>query len=93
MNSISLEIFITKIVWYIVLAIVIIGVLGNMIAFVVCSRSNLKNTVFSVYFRFIIIIDTLTLLLNTLLQKFMSGEYNLKFYNISEIKSKITSAS
>jgi hypothetical protein len=83
MDSISSEIFITKIVWYIVLSIVIIGVLGNIIAFAVCSRSNLKSTVFSVYFRFIIVIDTLTLLLNTLLQKFMSGEYNLKFYNIS----------
>jgi hypothetical protein len=83
MDSISLEIHATKIVWYIALLVVIIGVIGNVLSFAVCSRPNLKNTVFSVYFRFVATVDTITLVLNTFLQKFINYQFNFNILTYS----------
>jgi hypothetical protein len=73
----------TQIFWYMLLAVILIGVLANLIAFLVCSSSSLRNTVFSVYFRFIATIDTLTLLFNSFLQKFLAAMFEIKIYNMS----------
>jgi hypothetical protein len=51
---------------YLYLAVVVFGVLGNGAAFVVCSRLNLQKTVFSTYFRFLVLVDTFTLIFNPL---------------------------
>jgi hypothetical protein len=61
---------------FFLLAIIAVGVVGNSVAFVVCSRSKLKTTVFSVYFRFVAFIDTITLLLNPFLA-FLTSQYRI----------------
>jgi hypothetical protein len=48
-------------VYYLLLAVVVIGSIGNVIALIVCSRSKLQNTFFHIYFRFRILIDTLNM--------------------------------
>ena len=90
MDASSVENIITKVVWYITLVVVVIGVCGNVLAFVVCSRSNLKNTVFSIYFRSITVIDTLTLLLNTFLQKFMDAALSINISNSTNDVCRLT---
>jgi hypothetical protein len=49
------------IVNYLSLAVVVIGSIGNVTAFIVCSRSKLQKTFFHTYFRFRILIDTLNM--------------------------------
>ena len=54
----------------------LIGILTNTIAFIVFSRKTFRNTVFSTYFRFVTIFDTLSQL--TTFNKYF--EVNLGFY-------------
>jgi hypothetical protein len=90
MNDKTVEVLITKIIWYTILIVVIVGAFGNAIAFVVCSRSNLKNTVFSTYFRFIAVVDTTTLIFNTFLQKFMSAVFKIRLSTSSNDICRLT---
>jgi hypothetical protein len=62
-----------QLVFYSLLFVIVAGFLGNIIAFIVCSRSKLKKTPFSTYFRFVILIDTCVLIFNGLIG-------NLQFY-------------
>jgi hypothetical protein len=69
-------------VYYLILIVVILGVLGNVVAFAVCSRKKLQNTVFSIYFRFILLIDTCVLVFNGL-RTFIEYETNFQVINVS----------
>ena len=71
------------IVLNIYLPIVAIGFLSNMLAFVVFSRKKFeKNTIFTIYFRFLTAFDTLSLLLP--LNKYLEYVYNIYISKISD---------
>jgi hypothetical protein len=60
---------------FILLGLIIAGSIGNLLAFIVCSRPKLKNTVFSTYFRFRILIDSLNMFNG--LNLFIQNEFNI----------------
>jgi hypothetical protein len=55
-----------KIYHYFYVAVLITGITGNVIGFIVCSQKKLGKTVFATYFRFLIFIDTCTLICSPL---------------------------
>jgi hypothetical protein len=63
--------------------VVIFGVLGNVLAFVVCSRSKLAKTIFSTYYRFLVSIDTFTLIFHDL-RELIQNETGLYVSTVSD---------
>jgi hypothetical protein len=51
-----------RIIEYLFIITILIGILFNIPAFIVFSRKKFKNTIFSTYFRYLCISDTITLL-------------------------------
>ena len=41
--------------------IVVVGTIGNILAYIIFSRKRFENTIFATYFRFLLIIDTIGL--------------------------------
>jgi hypothetical protein len=66
--------------------ITFIGVIGNLLSFKIFSRKKFENTVFSTYFRFLTLADTLTLVLP--LNKFLELNLNIYIQNMSEYLCK-----
>ena len=55
------HIYLIRILSWFYVPIVIVAVVGNVLAFVVFSQNGLANRSFSVYFRFLVVSDTLAL--------------------------------
>lgn len=53
---------ITSILTYFYLVIIAFGIIGNILSFVIFSRKKFQHTIFSTYFRFLSIFDTLAVL-------------------------------
>jgi hypothetical protein len=53
------------IIIYIFIFVCLIGIIGNILSFIVFSRKKFQNTIFSTYFRILAICDLLTLLFRT----------------------------
>jgi hypothetical protein len=68
---------------YMYLLIFMIGILTNLIAFIVFSRKKFKNTVFSTYFRVLLVYLTL-------LNKLMFFEFDISLRDINNPLCRIT---
>jgi hypothetical protein len=82
-------IIIIRVINYLYLMIVIVGTVANVLAFVVFSRKAFKNTIFSTYFRALLVVDTIGLLFLTL-GKFLSLEFGIDLRDLHLILCKIT---
>jgi hypothetical protein len=82
-------IIIIRVINYLYLMIVIVGTVANVLAFVVFSRKAFKNTIFSTYFRALLVVDTIGLLFLTL-GKFLSFEFGINLRDLHLILCKIT---
>jgi hypothetical protein len=78
---------IVKILIFFYIAICGLGVLGNILTFIVFSRKNFQNTIFSTYFRFLCICDMITLILRT--DYFMLSFTGTGIRSISPLSCKI----
>jgi hypothetical protein len=78
-----------KVVNYSYLITVIVGILGNILAFVVFSRKKFQNTIFSTYFRALLVVDTIGLLYLTI-EKFLWFEYHINLRDFNVILCRIT---
>ena len=82
-----------KILWkniilYIYPIVILVGVFGNILAFIIFSRKNFKNTIFRVYFRVLVINDIYTLsYLAT--SNFLDGIYEIVLINGSDLLCKL----
>ncbi len=79
--------FTKTIITYLYIVIVLIGLFTNALTFVVFSRKKFQNTVFSMYFRFLVISDTASLFLP--INKFFELGMNMYFRNISDLLCKV----
>ena len=70
-----------KIIVYIYPVVAVIGVITNLLALITFSRKKFQNTVFSTYFRFLTIFDTLIIAI--LLNKFVENNFNIFFRDFS----------
>lgn len=78
----SNAIFIIKTIFlYMFPFITIFGMIGNVVAFIVFSRKAFQNTVFSIYFRFLIICDSISLLLP--INRFLELNFNIYLARVS----------
>jgi hypothetical protein len=71
-----------KIVMYLFLVVVFFGILGNLAAIKTFSRNRFKNTVFSTYFRFMTVTDSISLLFYTLF-KYLQWEIDFNIRVLS----------
>jgi hypothetical protein len=78
---------IRTIIVYSFILIIILGIVFNTLAFIVFSRKRFKRTVFATYFRFLIITDTLSLLMP--LNKILEINYNIYIEKISNTLCKL----
>ena len=64
--------------------IVVVGTIGNILAYIIFSRKRFENTIFATYFRFLLIIDTIGLVYLAL-GKFLYFKYeiNIRDFNVS----------
>jgi hypothetical protein len=83
------EEIIIRVINYLYLIIVIVGTPANLLAFVVFSRKKFQNTVFSTYFRILLVVDTIGLVYLTL-GKFLAFEFGINLRNLHDILCKIT---
>jgi hypothetical protein len=83
------ELLLDRVINYLYLIIVIVGTLANLLAFVVFSRKAFKNTIFSTYFRALLVVDTIGLLYLTI-EKFIFFEYEINLRDLHVILCKIT---
>ena len=67
--------------------IFIAGVFGNLLSFIVFSRPTFQNSSFSIYFRFLNIIDLISLLL--MINKFIDLKYNIRIVTMSKHLCKL----
>jgi hypothetical protein len=78
-----------RVIYYFYLVVVIVGTVANVLAFIVFSRKRFQNTVFSTYFRVLLIIDTIGLVYLTL-GKFLNFEFNINLRNLHIVLCKLT---
>lgn len=71
-----------NIIVYLFPLISLIGVVANILAFIIFSRKKFQNTIFSIYFRFFIIFDTLSLMLP--INKLLEMNFNIIIADISD---------
>ena len=81
MQSINLEI-ITEISIWSILVVALIGLPANILAFIIYSREKFRNISFSIFFKALIISDTLTLLLGDL-PKFLRKRFDINIKTLS----------
>jgi hypothetical protein len=79
--------FIKTIIVYMYLAITMTGLITNTLSFVVFSRKRFKNTIFSTYFRFYIIFQTLNLMYP--IQKALRLNFNISFSNLQNFTCRL----
>ncbi len=68
--------------------ICLLGMIGNMVSFIVFSRKKFKNTLFSIYFRFIIITDSFTLIFTII--DYLKYKHNIDIELKGEAFCKLT---
>jgi hypothetical protein len=69
--------------------IVVIGTITNVISFIIFSRKRFQNTIFSTYFRFLLIIDTIGLAYLAL-GKFLYFKFNINIRNFDVSLCRLT---
>ena len=69
--------------------VIIIGTIANIIAFIIFSRKRFENTVFSTYFRLLLIVDSIALVYLAL-AKFIFFEYGINLRDINIVLCRIT---
>ena len=69
--------------------IIIIGTIGNILAFIIFSRKRFENTIFATYFRFLLAVDTVGLLYLAL-GRFLKLRFNFIIRDINEPLCKLT---
>ena len=73
---------IKSVILWLFLPIILIGLFGNLFSFIIFSRKRFNTPIFSVYFRFINIIDTFTLIFA--INDFLIFKYRLNAELVSE---------
>ena len=71
------------------LTIILVGTVSNTIAFVIFSRKKFENTLFSTYFRVLLLVDTFGLLYLTS-AKFLLFEFNINLRDLNIFLCRIT---
>lgn len=74
---------------YLYLVVIIVGTLANIMAFIIFSRKKFENTLFSTYFRVLLVIDTIGLLYLTL-AKYLFLAYKINIRDLNLILCRIT---
>jgi hypothetical protein len=74
---------------YLYLLIALIGSLANMIAFTVFSRKKFENTIFSTYFRVLLVVDTIGLLYLAL-GRFIYFEFEMSIRDQNIVLCRLT---
>jgi hypothetical protein len=64
------------------LLIAVIGLISNLLSFIIFSQKKFQNTVFSIYFRFIVIFDILSMMIPV--NKFFEFNLNIWFRDFSD---------
>jgi hypothetical protein len=80
---------ILRVINYLYLVIVIVGTLANILAFLLFSRKKFQKTVFSTYFRALLVVDTIQLDYLAL-SKFIFFEYDIHFRDLNIILCRLT---
>ena len=81
MNEINGLLLVKTIIVYIYPFLSLIGVVSNILSFIIFSRKKFQNTIFSTYFRCLVTFDTLTISL--LINKFFELNFNIYFRDFS----------
>ena len=76
----------TRVIYFIYPVVALIGLIFNVLSFFIFSRKKFKNTVFWIYFRFLIIFDCLTQFLPV--NRFLELGLDIKIRNISNFLCK-----
>ena len=74
---------------YCYLVIVVIGTITNIVAFIIFSRKRFENTIFSTYFRFMLIVDTFGLVY-LVLGKFLYFQFKIQIRDFNESLCRLT---
>jgi hypothetical protein len=74
---------------YCYLVIVVIGTITNIVAFIIFSRKRFENTIFSTYFRFLLVVDTIGLVYLAL-GKFLYFQFKIQLRDFNESLCRIT---
>ena len=83
----SALILIRTIIAYSYPLITVIGLITNSITFVIFSRKKFKNTIFSTYFCFLLVFQTLNLI--TPLNKLLEWNFDFYFSRLSNFTCKL----
>ena len=78
-----------KVFQIIYITIILVGTVANMISFIIFSRKKFENTLFSTYFRVLLLVDTFGLLYLTL-SKFVLFEFNINLRDLNIFLCRIT---
>jgi hypothetical protein len=79
---------VTNVIFFLYPLIVLIGTLCNALAFIIFSRNKFKNSIFSTYFRYLTLNDTVSLLFLSL-NKFLILKFDLYIGEISDMFCKL----
>jgi hypothetical protein len=63
--------------------IVVFGTIANILAFIIFSRKRFENTIFSTYFRFMLVVDTIGLVY-LCLAKFLNFQFGINIRDFNE---------
>jgi hypothetical protein len=69
--------------------IILVGTLANVLAFIIFSRKKFENTLFSTYFRVLLIVDTFGLVYLTL-SKYLHLRFNINVRDLNPVLCKLT---
>ncbi len=83
----SVFIWIRTIIVYSFPAITLIGIIANSLSFIIFSRKRFHNTIFSTYFRFFIVIQTINILFS--INKMLEQNLFIYFGKISNFTCKL----
>ena len=78
-----------KVFQIIYITIILVGTVANMISFIIFSRKKFKNTLFSTYFRVLLLVDTFGLLYLTL-SKYLHLGFDINLRDLNTFLCKIT---
>ena len=86
MNSANLLVSFKIIVVYFYPIITIIGIFANLISFIIFSQRKFHSTVFALYYRYLLIMETISLILP--INKFMEANMNMYVERVSDVLCK-----
>ena len=88
MSKIDIFELATNLIFLLYPIVVIVGTVCNSLAFIIFSRRKFNNTIFSTYFRFLAVNDTVSLLFLTL-NKFLIIRFDFYIGEISDLFCKL----